>query len=52
MNDKLKRFCHEAEFISVTLDISTDRRMRAFYAMTGKFQSFSRVLIFSIDAIY
>jgi hypothetical protein len=37
MNKELKRFCDEIEFISLTLDIWTDRRMRAFYAMTGKF---------------
>lgn len=36
MNKELKRFCDEIEFISLTLDIWTDRRMRAFYAMTGK----------------
>ena len=37
MNKELKRFCdHQVEFISLTLDIWTDRRMRAFYAMTGK----------------
>ena len=36
MNKELKRFCDQVEFISLTLDIWTDRRMRAFYAMTGK----------------
>jgi hypothetical protein len=36
MNKELKRFCDEVEFISLTLDIWTDRRVRAFYAMTGK----------------
>jgi hypothetical protein len=36
MNKELIRFCDEVEFISLTLDIWTDRRVRAFYAMTGK----------------
>lgn len=36
MNDKLKEICADAKFISLSLDIWTDRRMRAFFAMTGK----------------
>ncbi|CAF1511795.1 unnamed protein product [Adineta ricciae] len=35
MNDELKKFCYQSQFISLTLDIWTDRRMRAFFAMTG-----------------
>lgn len=38
MNKELKKFCDEIEFISLTLDIWTDRRMRAFFSMAGKFQ--------------
>mgnify|MGYP006892817860 FL=1 len=40
MNEKLKEICDDAKFISLTLDIWTDRRMRAFYAMTGKIEYF------------
>ncbi|CAF0994470.1 unnamed protein product [Didymodactylos carnosus] len=32
---ELKTICTTAEFISLTLDIWTDRRMRPFYAVTG-----------------
>ena len=35
MNDSLKRFCLQSQFISLTLDMWTDRRQRAFFAMTG-----------------
>ena len=35
MNDSLKQFCSTAEFISLTLDIWTDRRMRPFFSITG-----------------
>ncbi|CAF1482350.1 unnamed protein product [Rotaria magnacalcarata] len=35
MNDELKKFCNQSNFISLTLDIWTDRRLRAFFAMTG-----------------
>jgi hypothetical protein len=35
MNDELKKFCNQSQFISLTLDIWTDRRLRAFFAMTG-----------------
>ena len=36
MNKELKSFCDQGKFISLTLDIWTDHRMRAFYAMTDK----------------
>ena len=51
MNTELKRFCDEVDFISLTLDIWTDRRMRAFYAMTGKFRNFLDISIFNGGAI-
>jgi hypothetical protein len=35
MNDELKKFCIGSQFISLSLDIWTDRRLRAFFAMTG-----------------
>ena len=35
MNNKLKKFCNQSNFISLTLDIWTDRRLRAFFSMTG-----------------
>ncbi|CAF1493204.1 unnamed protein product [Rotaria sordida] len=35
MNDELKKFCNQSNFISLTLDIWTDCRLRAFFAMTG-----------------
>ena len=31
---KLKQACNEARFLSLTLDVWTDRRMRAFLAVT------------------
>ena len=31
---ELQRICHASQFVSLTLDIWTDRRMRSFYAMT------------------
>jgi hypothetical protein len=31
---ELQRICHASRFVSLTLDIWTDRRMRSFYAMT------------------
>ncbi|CAF3800478.1 unnamed protein product [Rotaria socialis] len=34
-NDELKKCCNQSNFISLTLDIWTDRRLRAFFAMTG-----------------
>ena len=51
MNNELKRFCDEVEFVSLTLDIWTDRRMRAFYAMTGKFRILIDILILNGDGI-
>lgn len=36
MNESLKQFCSSAEFISLTLDIWTDRRMRPFFSITGE----------------
>ncbi|CAF3089987.1 unnamed protein product [Rotaria socialis] len=35
MNEELKKFCAQSHFISLTLDIWSDRRLRAFFAMTG-----------------
>jgi len=35
MNDELKKFCNQSQFISLTLDIWSDRRLRSFFAMTG-----------------
>jgi hypothetical protein len=35
MLDGLKSFCSMATFISLTLDLWTDRRQRAFFALTG-----------------
>ncbi|CAF3244182.1 unnamed protein product [Rotaria sp. Silwood2] len=35
MNDLLKQFCSTAEYISLTLDIWTDRRARSFFSITG-----------------
>ncbi|CAF4874282.1 unnamed protein product, partial [Rotaria magnacalcarata] len=35
MNDMLKQFCATAEYISLTLDIWTDRRTRSFFSITG-----------------
>ena len=31
---KIKQACHNSRFVSITLDIWTDRRMRAFLAVT------------------
>jgi len=31
---KLKQACRDAQFVSLTLDVWTDRRMRAFLAVT------------------
>ncbi|CAF4060073.1 unnamed protein product [Rotaria sp. Silwood2] len=35
MHDLLKEFCSRAEYISLTLDIWTDRRTRSFFSITG-----------------
>ncbi|CAF2895039.1 unnamed protein product [Rotaria sp. Silwood2] len=35
MNDMLKEFCATSEYISLTLDIWTDRRTRSFFSITG-----------------
>ncbi|CAF1575057.1 unnamed protein product [Didymodactylos carnosus] len=35
MRKGLQEFCNTAQFISLTLDIWTDRRMRSFFAVTG-----------------
>ncbi len=37
MNDLLKQFCSTAQYISLTLDIWTDRRARSFFSITGRF---------------
>lgn len=37
MNDELKKFCATAEYISLTIDIWTDRRTRSFFSITGKY---------------
>jgi hypothetical protein len=52
MTDKLKKFCCEVEFISLTLDIWTDRRMRAFFAMTGMTSLFETVCIFIMLCVF
>lgn len=44
MNEKLKVLCDQSRFISLTLDLWTDRRTRSFFAMTGEIQIF---LLFS-----
>ncbi|CAF3300822.1 unnamed protein product [Rotaria socialis] len=35
MNDLLKQFCSTAQYISLTLDIWSDRRARSFFSITG-----------------
>jgi len=35
MQDQLKNFCSTAKFLSLALDIWTDRRLRSFFAVTG-----------------
>ncbi|CAF1497421.1 unnamed protein product, partial [Rotaria sordida] len=35
MHDLLKEFCSRAEYISLTLDIWTNRRTRSFFSITG-----------------
>jgi hypothetical protein len=40
MNDSLKQFCATAEYISLTLDIWTDRRTRPFFCITGTWSIF------------
>jgi hypothetical protein len=35
MMDRLRSFCSFTKFISLTLDLWTDRRQRAFFALTG-----------------
>ena len=47
MNEKLKALCDQSRFISLTLDISTDRRTRAFFAMTGRIKML--LLLFDIQ---
>ena len=40
MNDSLKKFCFQSQFISLTLDMWSDRRLRTFFAMTGMIENF------------
>lgn len=35
MNERLKAFCLTARFVSLALDIWTDRKLRSFFAITG-----------------
>lgn len=35
MNDHLLNFCSKASFLSLALDVWTDRRLRSFFAVTG-----------------
>ena len=35
MQDQLKAFCSTATFLSLTVDIWSDRRLRSFFAATG-----------------
>jgi hypothetical protein len=44
MHDHLKDFCSTATFVSLALDIWSDRRLRSFFAVTG--------MIFFIEIIY
>lgn len=47
MNDELKKFCATAKYISLTLDIWTDRRTRSFFSITGKYSWFTSFLNFA-----
>ena len=40
MNDSLKQFCSQSQFISLTLDIWTDPCLRAFFAMASTIEIF------------
>ena len=42
MMDGLQMFCASAECVSLTLDIWSDRRQRAFFAVTGKIENDNR----------
>ena len=42
MNKELKKFCNQSTFISLILDIWTDRRLLGFYSMTDMSTLFFR----------
>jgi hypothetical protein len=46
MLEGLKSFCVTAKFISLTLDLWTDRRQRAFFAVTGASERRETLIIF------
>ena len=51
MNEKLKALCDQSRFISLTLDLWTDRRTRSFFAMTGEIETFVCSLTFTRDML-